>query len=308
MTIKDINVMIIGNLYPHPSSHSFLEKFVKISEEIASNIIVISAENLEVSEKVKLINLSFGIGGTKLIRILRFLKGQVAIFYKLLVNTRDFDLVIILPTSFVLPTIISRLLGKRVSLFVAQKGRDRLIRHLSYLNFIISDFLLVESYRVLDYWNIQKFRYKSIFSAIYVDTNRFKIINTIEDREKIVGYIGNLEPSKGINELLLAIPIVEEKANGVRFMVGGTGSLESLIREAHLNNLEFRGYIEPDLLANTLNQLNLLVLPSFTEGLPNILLESMACGTPVLVTPVGGVKDIVRDGETGFIMEDNSPN
>jgi hypothetical protein len=50
-----------------------------------------------------------------------------------------------------------------------------------------------------------------------------------------------------------------------------------------------------------------MVIPSFTEGLPNIMLEAMACGTPVLATPVGAISDIIRDSETGFIMENNSP-
>jgi glycosyltransferase involved in cell wall biosynthesis len=57
-----------------------------------------------------------------------------------------------------------------------------------------------------------------------------------------------------------------------------------------------------------LNEMKLLVLPSFTEGLPNILLEAMACGTPVLATPVGAIQDIIKNGETGFLLKSNDPH
>jgi glycosyltransferase involved in cell wall biosynthesis len=53
-----------------------------------------------------------------------------------------------------------------------------------------------------------------------------------------------------------------------------------------------------------LNELQLLVLPSApTEGLPTVILEAMGCGTPVYATPVSGVPDVVRNDETGFLME-----
>jgi glycosyltransferase involved in cell wall biosynthesis len=64
--------------------------------------------------------------------------------------------------------------------------------------------------------------------------------------------------------------------------------------------------INHDGLPDYLNKINLVVLPSYTEGLPNLMLEAMACGTLVLATPVGAIPDIITDGETGFIMEDNS--
>jgi glycosyltransferase involved in cell wall biosynthesis len=81
----------------------------------------------------------------------------------------------------------------------------------------------------------------------------------------------------------------------------------SLDTEKITSRVDLPGWISHDDLPKYLNQLRLLVLPSYTEGLPNIMLEAMACGTPVLATPVGAVPDVIRDGETGFIMEDNSP-
>ena len=66
-------------------------------------------------------------------------------------------------------------------------------------------------------------------------------------------------------------------------------------------------WIPHDELPRYLNELRLFVLPSYTEGLPHTLLEAMACGTPVLATPVGAIPDVIKDEETGFIMENNSP-
>ena len=53
--------------------------------------------------------------------------------------------------------------------------------------------------------------------------------------------------------------------------------------------------------------MKLLVMPSYYEGLPATVLEAMACGTPVLATGVGAIPDIVKEGETGFIIGDLSP-
>jgi glycosyltransferase involved in cell wall biosynthesis len=67
------------------------------------------------------------------------------------------------------------------------------------------------------------------------------------------------------------------------------------------------GRVSHDEVPRYLNQLKLLVIPSYSEGLPNVILEAMASGTPVLATPVGSIPDIITGGETGFIMENNSP-
>ena len=67
------------------------------------------------------------------------------------------------------------------------------------------------------------------------------------------------------------------------------------------------GKINHKEITDYLNEAKLVVLPSYGDGLPNIVLEAMACGTPALATPVGGIPDVIKDGETGFIIEDNTP-
>jgi glycosyltransferase involved in cell wall biosynthesis len=90
--------------------------------------------------------------------------------------------------------------------------------------------------------------------------------------------------------------------------IAGDGPLVKEISELEkrFKHLHYDQWIPHKDLPLYLNQLKLLIIPSETEGLPNIMLEAMACGTPVLATPVGAIPDIIKDGETGFILENNS--
>jgi len=72
-------------------------------------------------------------------------------------------------------------------------------------------------------------------------------------------------------------------------------------------HVQLRGWIPDDEYRDCLNDLKLLVLPSVSEGLPGVVQQAMPCGTVVLATPVGGVPDLIKDGETGFILENNTP-
>ena len=107
-----------------------------------------------------------------------------------------------------------------------------------------------------------------------------------------------------------AIP--EIKKGKLKFLIGGDGELrceiEEYLYENNFNNrIILMGWIPHDEIPDRLNELKLLVIPSYTESGPLIALEAMSCGTPILATPVGHIPDIVKDGETGFIMENNTP-
>lgn len=299
------NVLVIGNPSKHPSTKAFLEKFVNILKEISNKVYVISGDKPPNYENIVWIKLE--VKGN-----LIFIKSQLKLLKILLLNNKfklDHEIVVVLPTPFILPVIFQRVTRKKVAVFVAQIPRNVILKIFSRLNFIFSNLLIVESKNVIKDWKIMNYKRKIIIGSIYVDTEFFKKEKEIWEREKVVGYIGNLEERKGVKELIEAISIINKKHQDIKFIIGGVGSLEKLVKDFSSRNVnvKFMGFIPKRDLPRYYNSMRLLVLPSYSEGLPNVILEAMACGTPVLATPVGAIPDIIKDEETGFIMEDNSP-
>jgi len=258
-------------------------------------------------------------------RAVNYVWTQSRISCQLMKLTRnvDFWIFFIGAEGLVLPVLTAKLLRKGVviasagsGLKVAQAQRDPLAKVLALLQsitYLLSDRIIMYSERLIEEHNLQKYRNKiSIAQKHFIDFDKFKVKRKFDERDNLVGYIGALTKVKGVPNLLEAIPRVLVKKSDVEFVIGGDGQLkgkiEKYLEEENLNNkAKFVGWIPHDELPDYLNKLKLLVLPSYTEGLPNIILEAMACGTPVLATPVGGVPDVIKEGETGFIMENNSP-
>jgi glycosyltransferase involved in cell wall biosynthesis len=128
--------------------------------------------------------------------------------------------------------------------------------------------------------------------------------------ERIVGSAGRLSPEKGFGVLVVAAAIVIRSDPKVGFIHFGDGLLhETLARQIAALGLEGRF-----VLAGFRNDLDrfmphwdLAVLPSFTEGLPNVVLEAYAAGVPVVATAVGGTPEAVADGVDGYLVPPGDP-
>lgn len=128
--------------------------------------------------------------------------------------------------------------------------------------------------------------------------------------ELLVVTAARLSPDKGIHVLIDAARRVLDRVPGARFIVFGDGvecaRLERLIAECGLEDAfrlaGFRGNLD-QLWPNA----DLMVLPSFTEGLPNVVLEASAAGIPVIATAVGGTPEAVSDGRTGLLVPPGDP-
>lgn len=119
----------------------------------------------------------------------------------------------------------------------------------------------------------------------------------------IVGAVGRLEPIKGFTYFMTAAQRVSEVAPRTRFVHVGDGSQAAEIRAQRggLNGrMTFLGLRDdvPELMA----AFDVLVVPSLNEGMGRVILEAGAAGIPVVATRVGGIPDIVREGETGLLV------
>jgi glycosyltransferase involved in cell wall biosynthesis len=126
-----------------------------------------------------------------------------------------------------------------------------------------------------------------------------------DDKTFILGYVGRLSIEKNV-ELLVRIEreLAALGVSGVRFKIVGHGAEEAMLRQ-ELRSAEFAGVLRGEALAEAYADMDLLVFPSHTDTFGNVVLEALASGVPAVVTPDGGPKFIVRDGETGFVVPDD---
>jgi glycosyltransferase involved in cell wall biosynthesis len=177
----------------------------------------------------------------------------------------------------------------------------------------ISDRIIVYSPHLVKQWQLEPYHHKILIARHhFIDTSAFSVTTPFSDRPDRIGFIGRFSAEKGIRNFITALPEIFSDRKDLHVFIGGDGPLrkpvvESLENQGLTSRVEIIDWISHEDLPLHLNRLRLLVIPSYTEGLPNIMLEAMACGTPVLATRIGAVPDIITEGETGFFMEDNTP-
>ncbi len=131
------------------------------------------------------------------------------------------------------------------------------------------------------------------------------IVGSLEART-VLAAASRLSPEKGLNHLLDAMPAILKRDGDIALLIFGDGPLMGRLRSQAVRLgcaecVRFAGLV-PD-FASFVGEADVFVLPSLSEGLPNALLEAMAASRPVVATGVGGVKDLLRDGENGLVVD-----
>lgn len=333
---EQINICLIMPPFPEFEGGDpdvVAEQFLQVLEPLAKGLFFFTGnypQSAIFSPKIHLINIKHSSKNRSIqIRATRFVISHLKLSYHLIKAANKIDVVVFVGmASLLLPTLTARLLGKRtvyidigsIANTIEQEYKDtffgfgliRIFGFLEKLQYKLSEQVVVYSPRCIEH----KFlKYKNKISAVprqFLNFNKFAPRKQLKERKNVVGYVGRFESDKGILNFIEAIPLILRLASNTMFLVGGDGQLrgtvERYVTRKKLNDkVMLPRWISRDDLPKHLNELKLLVLPSYVEGLPNIMLEAMACGTPVVATSVGGILDVIKDGETGFILEDNSP-
>lgn len=269
------------------------------------------------------------VGENVVIAAVRFAVNQVRMCREIL--RRDEEVILFFgATSYLLPILFAKLIGRTVVLqprgdvpltlrlqwenklprFLARllAGSVRFLENVSYH---LSDAIITYTPSMANELGLQRFGDKLYTNgARYVDTDLFSITTPLEERDKNVGFLGRIDQEKRIEELA---EVAKKLPDDVKFVFIGDGDLKKWLENQLTNEIaegeaEITGWVDHDEVPEQLNRLKLLVLPSRpTEGLPTVILESLACGTPVYASPVSGVPDVIRDGETGYLIDSFEP-
>lgn len=115
-------------------------------------------------------------------------------------------------------------------------------------------------------------------------------------------YVGRLESVKGYDDLLaVAVKMCKKNSKVHFYFVGNSENKAELIKQySHISGITFLGHRND--VPSVLKRMDIFVLPSYSEGLPNALMEAMATGLACIATPVGGVPELVADNETGRLF------
>ncbi len=139
-----------------------------------------------------------------------------------------------------------------------------------------------------------------------VDHTLHTLSGAVKSPTPLIGYFGRLKKYKSVDQLLQALPVVIQQVPGLKVVIVGEGDdrprLEAMTSQLGLGHIvEFTGFVSEKKKVELLQQMWFKVTTSSKEGWGLTVLEANACGTPVIASNVQGLRDAVKDNETGLL-------
>lgn len=140
----------------------------------------------------------------------------------------------------------------------------------------------------------------SLFAA--ADRTRARQALGLPQDEHVILFVGRLEARKGVFDLLDAFERVRQRVDARLVLVGDGVAMPRVGAAAGRGRIRVVGARPHREVAQWMAACDLLVLPSWMEGTPNVILEALSCGRPVVATGVGGIPDVVADERAGILV------
>lgn len=137
-----------------------------------------------------------------------------------------------------------------------------------------------------------------------VDTARFDDVADEPRDPRLILFVGRLFANKGLDVLARA---AAELPPDVRVLVVGDGPLREELARSNPPQLELAGPVSEDELRRLYARASVLAVPSRSDGMPTVILEAFACGTPVVATDVGAISELVGEN-TGVLLPESEPH
>ncbi|WP_457917451.1 glycosyltransferase [Candidatus Lokiarchaeum ossiferum] len=258
-------------------------------------------------------------------RIVSYIRTQILMTIEIikLKNVVETYLFFIGTEDMIIPHLVSKILRKKTLFLLAgfpskrsYSNKDLFFifqKALSKINFFLTNKVLVYSKEIITERNLHYLDKKiAVFQRHYIPHSEILFKNISKKKENI-GFLGEICLPKGIQNLIVAIKQLKDQKVNVNLHIGGFGEkkfvdkLKKYIEKTDLKNqVFFHGWINREDIPLFLSNMKYFILPSLSEGLPNVLLEAMGCGCCVISTKVGGIPDIIVDSVNGILLESNS--
>jgi glycosyltransferase involved in cell wall biosynthesis len=223
-------------------------------------------------------------------------------------------------------TLVARI-GLRMPVIAFARGHTiegfnvRLFQWLERLAFHFVDRIVAVSYGYAEFLvrsRLPRDRIRVIQNAIDVSHPRHTLAADKADRhtlgysndDLLVAAIGRLSAEKGFADLIRGFAVIKANIPRAHLLIIGDGpllqSLQSLAGSICPTGIRFLGFRKD--IGSILSMIDLFMLPSHSEGLPNVLLEACAAARPVVATCVGGVPEVIQDGINGLLVSPGRPD
>ena len=319
------NVFLIAGTIDSNSIMENTKKLLNLLTSSSSIILCTSCSNIKIEDPnvLKIIHGRYTVPFP-----VDFMINQITLCLNILQCKRDFDInLVFLAFNHDLdffPIFLCKLLN--IPIIIRSDGRNSLFikfyskkpkyfryfvyKFLEEINYRQATVLLTESEYMLNFYNFDKYR-QSLVGNLFVDLKKFSLTKPSQHRKYTFGFVGRFSHEKGILEFGKALMQLQKTYNFTAIIIG-EGELEKKLKTqvnyttSNQGDIEILPWIDNQKLPDYLNDIKILVVPSKKEGLPNIILEAMACGTIVLASDVGGVPSIIHDRKTGFLLDNNT--